>query len=130
MPLQEVEIIAFLVKRGFVVQKDEDHPEQDALGWYSKNAKARSRRVKHPSDTKRGSLYVAADFVDHGSPFPIPPGPDGYREILTFVTQVLKIRYTLEDVIETDDRIVLRATARGEGVPQVHGPAANGRGCG
>ena len=40
---------------------------------------------------------------------------------------MLKIRYTLEDVIETDDRIVLRATARGEGVPQVHGPAANGR---
>ena len=78
-------------------------------------------------DLSRLDDYVTDDFVDHGAPFPIPPGPDGYREILTFVTQVLKIRYTLEDVIETDDRIVLRATARGEGVPQVHGPAANGR---
>ena len=78
-------------------------------------------------DLSRLDDYVTDDFVDHGAPFPIPPGPDGYREILTFVTQVLKIRYTLEDVIETGDRIVLRATARGEGVPQVHGPAANGR---
>lgn len=79
------------------------------------------------ADLSRLEDFVTADFVDHGAPFPIPPGPDGYREILTFVTQVLKIRYTLEDVIETDDRIVLRATARGEGVPQVHGPAADGR---
>ena len=79
------------------------------------------------ADLSRLEDFVTADFVDHGAPFPIPPGPDGYHEILTFVTQVLKIRYILEDVIETDDRIVLRATARGEGVPQVHGPAADGR---
>lgn len=78
-------------------------------------------------DLSRLPDLVTPSFLDHGSPFPIPPGPDGYREILTFVTQVLKIRYTLEDVIETEDRIVIRATARGEGVPTVHGDAARGR---
>lgn len=70
---------------------------------------------------------VTADFVDHGSPIPIPPGPEGYRQILTFVTQVLRIRYTLDDTIETEDRIVLRATATGVGTAAFHGPAAEGR---
>lgn len=43
------------------------------------------------------------DFVDHGSPFPIPPGPEGYAQILGFVTSVLKIRYELEDLIPRAD---------------------------
>jgi len=70
---------------------------------------------------------VTADFVDHGSPFPLPPGPDGYRQILTFVTGVLRIRYELEDVFDTDDRVVVRAIAHGTGVDAVHGPDAAGR---
>ncbi len=78
-------------------------------------------------DLSRLEEYVTPTFVDHGSPFPIAPGPDGYREILSFVTSVLKIRYTIEDLIETDARIALRATARGEGVPSMHGAAAEGK---
>lgn len=70
---------------------------------------------------------VTADFVDHGSPIPIPAGPEGYRQILTFVTQVLRIRYQLEDVFSTDERVVVRATAEGVGVDSVHGPGAEGR---
>ncbi|WP_432558891.1 ester cyclase [Granulicoccus sp. GXG6511] len=70
---------------------------------------------------------VTADFVDHGSPMPIPPGPAGYAQILGFVTQVLRIRYELQDLITTDDRIVVRAVATGVGVPQIHGPEAAGR---
>ena len=66
--------------------------------------------------------WISTEFVDHGSPFPLPPGPAGYWQVLTFVTQVLKIRYAIEDIIETDDRVVLRATARGIGVDAVHGP--------
>jgi ketosteroid isomerase-like protein len=69
---------------------------------------------------------VTADFVDHGSPIPIPPGPAGYAQILGFVTQVLKIRYELEDVFDTDDRIVVRATASGVGTAEFHGPHAVG----
>lgn len=70
---------------------------------------------------------VTDDFVDHGSPVPIPPGPEGYTQILSFVTQVLRISYTLEDVISTDDRIVVRAVARGVGAVEFHGPEAAGR---
>jgi predicted ester cyclase len=70
---------------------------------------------------------VTDDFVDHGSPFPIPPGPAGYRQILTFVHGVLGIRYTIEDLFATDDRVVVRAIAHGVGVDQVHGPGATGR---
>ncbi|MBO0852827.1 MAG: ester cyclase [Nocardia sp.] len=70
---------------------------------------------------------VTDDFIDHGSPFPLPPGPEGYRRILTWVTRVLKIRYTVIDVIQTEDRIVLRAEASGHGIEPLHGAAAVGK---
>ena len=60
-------------------------------------------------DLSRLDELVTDDFVDHGSPFPLPPGPSGYRQILGFVTGVLQVRYQIEDVIETPDRVVLRA---------------------
>ncbi|MFT4200519.1 ester cyclase [Gordonia sp. (in: high G+C Gram-positive bacteria)] len=69
---------------------------------------------------------VTDDFVDHGSPFPIPPGPDGYVRILTWVSGVLALRYEIVDTITIDDRIVLRAVAHGSGVAQIHGPEAVG----
>lgn len=69
---------------------------------------------------------VTADFIDHGSPIPIPPGPEGYARILGFVTQVLKIRYELEEVFSTVDRIVVRAVASGVGTAEFHGPKADG----
>ncbi|WP_019204361.1 ester cyclase [Tsukamurella sp. 1534] len=78
-------------------------------------------------DLSRLGDLVTDDFVDHGSPFPIPPGPEGFRRILTWVSGTLRLRYEIEDVIETDDRIVVRATGRGIGVPEVHGPIAAGK---
>ena len=78
-------------------------------------------------DLSRLDELVTDDFVDHGSPFPLPPGPDGYRQILGFVTGVLQITYRVEDVIEAPDRVVLRATASGVGVDAVHGPGSAGR---
>ena len=70
---------------------------------------------------------VTDAFVDHGSPFPIPPGPEGYAGILTFVTRVLKLRYELLEMIETPDRIVVHALGSGLGVDAVHGPGAAGK---
>ena len=70
---------------------------------------------------------VTSDFVDHGSPFPLPPGPEGYAQILGFVHGVLRIRYELLDTIETDDRIVIRALAHGIRATEFHGPEAEGR---
>ncbi len=70
---------------------------------------------------------VTADFVDHGSPFPLPPGPEGYRQILTYVTRVLAIRYEMMDEFWTEDRIVIRALAHGTAVAPVHGEEFAGR---
>src|SRR5829696_10446696 len=56
---------------------------------------------------------VTDDFVDHGSPVPLPPGPDGYITILTFVTEVLQIHYELHDVVAAGDMVAIRATAHG-----------------
>lgn len=70
---------------------------------------------------------VTADFVDHGSPIPIPPGPEGYAQILGLVTRVLRVRYVIDDLFSTPERIVARATATGEGTAQFHGPEMVGR---
>ena len=70
--------------------------------------------------------HVTADFVDHGAPFPLPPGPEGYRRVLEFVHGVLQIRYTIEDAFATLDRVVLRATARGVGLDSFFGEGAAG----
>ena len=56
---------------------------------------------------------VTDDFVDHGSPVPLPPGPDGYIAILTFVTTVLQVRYEVHDVVSDGDTVAIRATAHG-----------------
>jgi ketosteroid isomerase-like protein len=70
---------------------------------------------------------VTADFVDHGSPLPIEPGPAGYRDILTFVHHVLQYRYEVKEVFSTADRVVVRAEASAVGVAALHGPEAAGR---
>lgn len=70
---------------------------------------------------------VTADFVDHGSPFPLPPGPEGYARILGFVHDVLRIRYDLLETIETGDRVVIRALAHGVGATTFHGAEAEGK---
>jgi predicted ester cyclase len=56
---------------------------------------------------------VTDDFVDHGSPIPLPPGPDGYISILTFVTTVLQVRYQVDDIVSAGDTVAIRAVAHG-----------------
>lgn len=70
---------------------------------------------------------VTDDFIDHGSPVPVPPGPTGYAQILGFVTGVLQVRYEIADVFSTPDRIVVRAVAHGCGVAAVHGETTSGK---
>ena len=77
-------------------------------------------------DLSRLGDHVTADFVDHGAPFPLPPGPGGYAQILGFVHGVLQIRYTIEDAFATEDRVVVRATARGVGLDAFFGEGAEG----
>ena len=61
-------------------------------------------------DLERIRDLVTDDFVDHGSPVPLPPGPDGYIGVLTFVTEVLQIRYVVDDIVAAGDTVAVRAT--------------------
>ena len=70
---------------------------------------------------------VTDDFVAHGSPVPLPPGPDGYIAILTFVTTVLQARYEVHDVVSAGDTIAIRATAHGVNAVSPHGVDVTGR---
>jgi predicted ester cyclase len=70
---------------------------------------------------------VTDDFVDHGSPLPLPPGPDGYIAILTFVTTVLQIRYEVHDIVSAGDTVAVRATAHGVNAVSPHPIAATGK---
>lgn len=78
-------------------------------------------------DLSRIPDLVTDEFVDHGSPFPLPPGPAGYQQVLTYVTQVLQIRYEIADLFSTADRVVIRAVAHGNSVAAVHGAQFGGR---
>lgn len=70
---------------------------------------------------------VTDDFVDHGSPVPLPPGPDGYIAILTFVTTVLQVRYEVETVVSDGDMVAIRATAHGVNATAPQGIEPTGR---
>lgn len=70
---------------------------------------------------------VTDDFVDHGSPVPLPPGPDGYIWILTFVTTVLQVRYEVHDVVSEGDMVAIRATAHGVNAVAPQGIKPTGR---
>ncbi len=70
---------------------------------------------------------VTDDFVDHGSPVPLPPGPDGYIAILTFVTSVPQIRYEVHNVICDGDMVAIRATAHGVNEVSPQGIQPTGR---
>jgi predicted ester cyclase len=78
-------------------------------------------------DLSRLGDLVTPDFIDHGSPFPLPPGPAGYAAILGWVTDVLQIRYDVEDLFAAEDRVVVRGLAHGVGAASVHGPEAAGK---
>lgn len=70
---------------------------------------------------------VTDDFVDHGSPVALPPGPDGYIAILTFVTGVLQVRYEIDDIVTAGDTVAIRATAHGVNAVSPQGIAVTGK---
>jgi predicted SnoaL-like aldol condensation-catalyzing enzyme len=69
---------------------------------------------------------VTDDFVDDGFPVPMPPGPDSYIAILTFVTTVLRVRYEVHDMA-ADDMVAIRATGHGVNVVSPQGIEATGK---
>jgi predicted ester cyclase len=58
---------------------------------------------------------------------PLPPGPDGYIAILTFVTTVLQVRYEVDDIVSAGDSVAIRATAHGVNNVSPQGVETNGK---
>ena len=69
--------------------------------------------VIETGDHERVRDLVTSDFVDHGAPPGLPPGPDGYIGVLRFLTKALQLRYEVHDVVADGDRVAIRATAYG-----------------
>ncbi len=65
------------------------------------------------AEPERVRDLVTADFVDHGAPPGLPPGPDGYIAVLRFLIDVLQIRYEVHDIVSAGDLVAIRATAHG-----------------
>jgi predicted ester cyclase len=70
---------------------------------------------------------LSDDFTDHGAPPGTPPGPDGYVQVMRYVTETLGITYELEDVVAAGDQVAVRATARGVHDADAFGFPATGR---
>src|ERR1700754_3699325 len=64
-------------------------------------------------DYERVRDLVTDDFVDHGAPPGLPPGPDGYIAVLRFLREGLRIRSELHDTVVAGDKIAIRATVHG-----------------
>lgn len=84
-------------------------------------------RIFETRDLERIRDLVTDDFVDHGAPPGLPPGPDGYIGVLRFLTEVLQLRYEVHDIVAVGDRVAIRATAHGVHNSDHMGLAATGR---
>jgi predicted ester cyclase len=69
--------------------------------------------VFESGDHERIRELVTPDFVDHGAPPGLPPGPDGYIAVLRFLTDVMHLRYEVHQVVASGDLVAIRATAHG-----------------
>lgn len=70
-------------------------------------------RIFETHDYARIHDLVTADFVDHGAPPGLPPGPDAYAAVLAWLVEHLELRYEVHDVVASGDRVAIRATAHG-----------------
>jgi len=69
--------------------------------------------VLHDGQTERLDQIVTEDFVDHGTPPGMPAGRAGYAAILTFLREVLQVRYETHAIVAEGDYVAIHATAHG-----------------
>jgi steroid delta-isomerase-like uncharacterized protein len=71
--------------------------------------------------------YLAADYVDHVVPPGIPPTRDGFRQFVgAFFAALPDFRYTIDDMVASDDRVAVRLTAEGTQQGELMGIPATG----
>lgn len=82
--------------------------------------------VLHSGEVERLAGLVSDDFVDHGAPPGAPQGRAGYAATLRWVHDTLRVRYEVHEVLATDDRVAIRATAHGVHASDEFGVPATG----
>lgn len=70
---------------------------------------------------------IGADIVDHHLPHGLPPGRAGVRYWLTLLDEALQMQISIDDMVEQNDRIAVRATISGCHVADFMGLAATNR---
>jgi pimeloyl-ACP methyl ester carboxylesterase/predicted ester cyclase len=71
---------------------------------------------------------VSADFVDHGAPPGlVPPGPEGYRTILSMLRQELELRWDVLGFVASGERVMTWVRNHGRHVGPFLGIAPTGR---
>jgi len=81
----------------------------------------------------RGNVAVidelsSPNIVDHTAPPGVPAGNEGFKTFITmFRTAFPDLRYTIDDQLAEDDRVVERVTARGTMKGDFQGMPASGK---
>src|ERR1700744_3750015 len=77
----------------------------------AEHAARRIETVLAASDYQGLLDLLPPGFVDHSAPPGTPPGPEGYVQLMRFLTETMGITYRLDDVGSAGDQGGLRATA-------------------
>lgn len=64
-------------------------------------------------DYERVRDLVTPDFVDHGAPPGVPPGPEGYMEVLRYICEVLQLEHEAHEMVASGDLVAVRTVTRG-----------------
>ena len=97
----------------------------------SEEKKAMVRRIFE--EVWEGKLDVAdeifdASHVSHGLGVELPPGPEGFKQFVSMYRSAFPdVRFTIEDQIVEEDKVVTRWTAHGTQKGELMGISATGK---
>jgi predicted ester cyclase len=83
----------------------------------NKNTAARlavsALRCLETGDLSELDQLVSEDFVDHGAPPFVPTGREAYKRTFSWLRNHLQLTYVVEDMVCSEDKVAIRATAHG-----------------
>jgi steroid delta-isomerase-like uncharacterized protein len=72
--------------------------------------------------------YLTDDYIDHSQPPGIPPGIEGFKQMIGMYKRAFPdIKVKVDDIIAEDDKIVMRGTSSGTHKSDLMGIPASGK---
>ncbi len=115
---------------------DLDTPRQrgSLQGWFTMTTETQKMIERIPLEVLNNNKFelidelYSTDFVEHTPPPGVAPTREGFKQTAIALKKAFPdLRYTIEDVIESGDRIVHRLTARGTMKGDFAGMPATGK---